>query len=142
MRGFGVFLAVFAACVATAALVAVLLWPHLRNLSNPIDEARARAKAEATTFAGEHAQVDCAPEAFRRMDACDGIWCMASTPDFTRECLRLAAPSPSLCDEIPDSMVLALAWPATECLEIQAEPELCRRILGEIVTVCRGGAKL
>lgn len=140
MRGFGIFLAVFAACAAVAALGAVWLWPQVKDLTNPIARASARAKAEAKAFAGEHEQLDCAPEAFRRIDGCDGIWCLASTPEFTRECLRRAAPSPGLCDEVPDSTVLALAWPTTACLEIEADPQLCRRILAELVKVCRGGA--
>jgi hypothetical protein len=137
MRGFRIFLLVFGLCAVVAALAAPYAWRRLRDAENPFTGGLKRVVDESTAFAGEHEQLDCAPEAFRRLDACDGFWCRAQTPIFTQECLRRARPSPGLCDEIPDSMLQAALWPTRECLEIRADPDLCRRILVEIVGACQ-----
>ena len=108
----------------------------MRAVRDPFLEQAERARSEAAAFASEHEQLDCAPAAFRRVDDCDGILCQAQAPIFTKHCLASAHDSPGLCDEIPESVVKAALWPTTECLAIEAEPELCRRILMELVKAC------
>jgi len=136
MRGVRVFLLVFGACALLAAIAAPYVWQRLKDLKGPMDAELARSVADATAFAAEHEQSDCAPEAFRRIDTCDGIWCQVGTPDFAKECLQRARPSAALCGEVPESALKAALWPATKCLGIAAEPQLCRRILLEVVKVC------
>jgi hypothetical protein len=136
MRGVRVFLLVFGACALLAAIAAPYVWQRLKDLKGPLEESSKRTAEEAIAFAAEHEQADCAPEAFRRIDACDGIWCQLSSRAFTKQCLQRARPSPALCDEIPESTLKAALWPATECLAIEIQPELCRGILLEIMELC------
>jgi hypothetical protein len=136
MRGVRVFLLVFGACALLAALAAPYVWQRLKDLRGPLEEGAKRNLEEAIAFAAEHEQSECAPEALRRIDACDGIWCEVGTPQFTKECLSRARPSPALCDGIPKSFVKAALWPASECLERPVEPQLCRRVLLEVLTFC------
>lgn len=136
MRGFRVFLLVFGFCAVVAAIAAPYVWRELKDLRDPIRSEYKRVDEDVAAFTGEHEQLDCAPEAFRRLDACDGVLCQMASPMFARECLRRARPSPALCDEVPDSGLQAALWPMTECREISADPELCRRILLEIVNAC------
>jgi hypothetical protein len=136
VRGFRVFLLVFGLCAVVSAIAAPYLWRGLKSLKEPIANEFKRIDEDAAAFAAEHEQLDCAPEAFRRLDGCDGIWCQAQTPIFTQECLKRARPSPTLCDEMPDSMLQTALWPANQCREIEADPELCRRILLEVMKAC------
>jgi hypothetical protein len=144
MRGVRVFLVVFGVCALAAALAAPHVWRRLRDLRGPLEEAAKRNVDDAIAFAAEHEQSECAPEALRRIDACGGIWCEVGTPEFARECLSRARPSPGLCDPIPKSFVKAALWPTTECLERRVEPQLCRAVLVEVLTLCsnkRGPAR-
>ncbi|HKC52978.1 MAG TPA: hypothetical protein VKF60_19480 [Myxococcota bacterium] len=136
MRGFKVFALVFGLCGVVFAIAAPYAWRGLKSLKEPITDEFKRIGDDATAFAGEHEQLDCAPEAFRRIDACDGVWCKAQTPIFTQECLKRAQPSPTLCDEIPDSVWQAAFWPTSQCREIETDPDLCRRILLEVLKSC------
>ena len=136
MRGFRVFLLVFGLCVVVSAIAAPYVWRGVKRLKQPIASEFKRIDDDASTFAADHEQLDCAPEAFRRLDACDGIWCQAQTPIFTQQCLKRARTSPTLCDQMPDSLVGAALWPAKQCREIQADPEVCRRILLEVMKAC------
>jgi len=136
MKGFRTFLLVFGFCAVAAAIAAPYAWRGLKSLKEPIAGEFKRIDDDATAFAGEHEQLDCAPEAFRRIDTCDGVWCQAQTPIFTRECLRRARPSPALCDDVPNSVLHAAIWPMTRCGEIKADPDLCRRILLEVMKAC------
>jgi hypothetical protein len=133
MTGFRLFLLLFAACIAVAALGGSWLWS---NYGGDVTAEFERIERDAQEFAAANEQDDCVPEAFGRLEVCDGVWCKVQTPLFTRECLRRATPSPELCDSVPDSLPAALLWPTTTCADIDAEPEICQRILRELVTVC------
>jgi len=136
VSGFRIFLIVLALCVVVGAGVGYALWRTLGPAA--VDEIR-RVQSDASTFAAEHDQSACAPEAFRRSRACDGVVCEVTQPGFTRECLSRAASSEELCDEVPDSLIQGALWTQTACVDVDdVRPEVCSRILREVLKVCVG----
>jgi hypothetical protein len=134
VKGFRIFVLVFAASIVFGGGGVWLLW---QRYGGAITGELERIERDALVFAAEHEQEDCVPEAFGRLETCDGVWCKAQTPLFTRECLRNAKPSESLCESVPDSLPAALLWSVTTCAEVEAQPvEICERILRELVKVC------
>lgn len=133
MKGFRLFALILAGCVAVAAAIGAWLW---HSYGGAVVSEFERIDADARAFAAANEQDDCVPEAFARLEECDGVWCQAQTPMFTSACLRLAQPSAGLCDSVPDSLPAALLWPTRTCADIEAEPEICQRILRELVTHC------
>lgn len=135
MKGFRLFALILLGCLSVAGVGGAWLWSRYGGaLLSEFD----RIDADARDFAAANEQDDCVPEAFARVEECDGVWCKAQTPMFTRKCLRLATPTPELCQGVPDSLAASLVWPAKTCAEVQAdvEPEICERILRELVQHC------
>ena len=133
VKGFRLFLALFALCALVGGGGAWLLWQRYgSSVTGELD----RITADAKAFASEHEQEQCVPEALARLEACDGVWCSVQTPIFTRECLRGAKPSPGLCDAVPDSLASAVFWPTSTCADLDVEQEVCQRILRELLKVC------
>ena len=133
MKGFRIFAAVFAVCLLVGGGGLWWLW---RSYGGAVTSEFERMHNDAESFASDAEQEDCVPEAFARLEACDGVWCQVQTPIFTRACLRKAKPSPGLCEPVPGSFAAALLWPTTTCAEMDAEPEVCQRILRELVSTC------
>jgi hypothetical protein len=133
VKGFRLFLALFALSVVVGGGGVWLLW---QRYGGSVAQEFDRVRDDAQAFASEHEQAECAPEALGRLQACGGLWCMVQTPIFTRECLRRARPSPNLCDGVPPSLPAALVWPTTTCAELDVDPEVCQRILREVLKVC------
>jgi hypothetical protein len=133
MKGFKLFLSLFAACAVVGGAGGWWLWTRYgADIKGELD----RVRDDARSFAAAHEQDDCVPEAFTRLDDCKSTWCKLQLPLFTRECLDRAEPSPKLCESLPDSLPAALVWPTTSCVDIAAEPEICQRILRELATHC------
>jgi hypothetical protein len=133
VRGFRLFLILFAASVVVGGGGIWFLW---QRYGGEVTAEFERIRDDALAFAAEHEQEDCVPEAFGRLETCDGVWCKAQTPLFTRECLRNARPTADLCDSVPDSLPAALLWSSATCVDIDAEPQICERILRELVRAC------
>jgi len=138
MRGFSVFALLAIACVAVAAVGGALVW---RWVEAPVKQEIHDLDADSLRFAAEHDQTDCTPEALRRLEACDGLWCRMKAPIFARTCLRLAHPSPGLCDGVPTSPLRATLWPIQRCAEGKLEPQMCRRIWNELLEACLARAQ-
>ena len=133
MSGFHRFLLIFALCGAVGGAAVWALWSRY---GGEVVQEFERVQADALTFAAANPQTECVPEAFGRLSVCDTVWCKVQTPLFTKECLRNAQPSADLCDAVPDSIPSALLWPSRTCADIDAEPQICERILRELMTVC------
>jgi hypothetical protein len=133
VKGFRLFVAIFAACIVFGGGGVWWLWTRY---GGAVKSELERIEEDAKRFASENEQEECVPEAFARLEVCEGVWCKAQTPMFTRTCLRHARPSPELCDSVPDSFAAAVVWPTTTCADIDAEPEICQRILRELVMIC------
>ena len=136
MSGFRVFLVVLALCVVVGAGVGYALWKTLGPAA--VDELR-RIQSDASEFAAANDQSACAAEAFRRSRACTGVLCEVTQPAFARECLSHAAPAEKLCNDVPDSLVQGALWTQTACVDVDhVRPEVCSRILREVLKVCVG----
>lgn len=134
MSGFRVFLIVLAFCAVAGVGGGYALW---RAFGPAAVEELEGIQTDATEFAAANDQSACAPEAFRRARACDGVWCELKQPAFTQWCLSRAAPADDLCDEVPDSVVRAALWTQTACVDIDdIRPEICSRILREVLQAC------
>lgn len=134
MKGFGIFLGVLGVSALCAALAAVFLW---RAFKEPVTAELERIGQDVAQYAKEHEQSDCAPEAFERLALCDGaFWCSLQAPIFVKECLRRARRSDDLCDDVPKSLVESVLWPAQQCADLDVDPDVCSRILTEVVRTC------
>jgi len=134
VSGFRIFLIVLAGCVAAGAGGGYLVW---RTFGPGAVEDMRRVQNEASEFAHANDQSACAREAFRRLRACGGFWCELQQPAFTKECLSNAEPADELCDEVPDSLIQGALWTQTACVDVDdVRPEICTRILREVLTVC------
>jgi hypothetical protein len=134
VKGFGVFVLVFAVCAACAAAVGVFLY---RTFREPVSAEFERIGKDVVEYASAHEQSECVPEAFGRLTACDGaMWCTIQVPIFAKECLKRAKRSDDLCEDVPKSLIDVALWPTKECLDIDADPDLCRRILTELAKTC------
>src|SRR5262245_12872967 len=135
MKGFGIFLVVLAVCAVFAVAAGTFF---VRAVKIPITAELENIKQDVTQYAASHEQSDCAPEAFGRLATCDGaFWCSVKTSIFAKECLRRARHSDDLCDGVPDSLVESVLWPSQQCADHAVDPEMCTRILNEVVRVCQ-----
>ena len=141
MRGVRVFLIVFGLCAVAAALAAPFAIQKIRELGDSLQQDYARGKEEVESFAAEHEQKECAAEALRRAEHCDGVWCQVGAPSFMDHCLSKAAPSRDLCNEIPHSFLGMLAFPQQRCAGSEVPAEICKRIYTNLLHFCaaRGG---
>lgn len=135
MRGFRIFLVALAACAVVGTAAVMLLWQRFAPVA---EEFFASVEADAASFADGRDQSACVPEALARLTRCEGLACQVKTPAFTRICLTRAAPNPAICNDVPDSLLDSILWPQTACVEIDAEPRVCERILREQVRACQG----
>ena len=134
MKGFAIFVAVLVVSAVCAVAVGTLLW---RKYQEPVKAELERLGQDVAQYSASHEQSDCAPEAFGRLAVCDGgIWCSIQASVFAKECLRRARHSPDLCDDVPKSLVESVLWPSKQCADLDVDPEMCTRILNEVVRVC------
>jgi hypothetical protein len=111
----------------------------LRSFGELRDSFRDQSKQmleQVAAYAAEHEQLECAPEALRRAAACAGLLCTVQAPAFAHKCLELARNSPSLCTEVPTTLLGAAFWPASRCTGKDANDELCRRVFMEVLKTC------
>ncbi len=135
MKGFAIFVVVLAVSALSAVVLGTLLW---RTFQEPVKAEFERIGQDVKQYAASHQQSECAPEAFGRLAACDGaMWCSIQAPIFAKECLRRARHSADLCDDVPKSLVESVIWPSQECADLDVDPEMCTRILNELVRTCQ-----
>jgi hypothetical protein len=148
LKGFSIFISVFALCALFALSLATLFvrrHPGLRPdpaFFPPVIETfrrvmSARSGVEAGREYGRaHAQTDCEPEALRRLERCDGDVCRAGLEYFMITCLRAARPSSGLCADVPAELSEAL-WTINRCATVsRSQPERCYRILDARAFYC------
>lgn len=134
MKGFAVFLAVLGLCAVLAVAGGVFLF---RTLKEPVKAELQRISDDVAQYSATHEQSDCAPEALGRLAACDrAVWCSIQAPVFAKQCLRRAKHSADLCDDVPKSFVESVTWPSQQCVDIDVDPQMCTRILNEVVRTC------
>ena len=113
---------VVAACGVISILAAALFFGFFfsqldpRKMEGRIDE----ATADAQEFAESHDQADCLEQA-RQRDL-GGSMTMALHMDevqfaqvWATECLSHAEPTPGICDDVPDNVMLSGVWAQGEC---------------------------
>jgi hypothetical protein len=142
MRGVRVFLMVFGLCAVAAALAAPFVIQKIREIGDSLQQDYARGKQEVEAFAAEHEQKECAAEALRRAEQCDGVWCQVGAPAFMDSCLSKAAPSRDLCDEIPRGFLEVMAWPERRCADAKVQREICKNIYTNLLHFCSARGKL
>jgi hypothetical protein len=135
MKGFAIFAVVLAVCAVFAIAAGTFL---VRAVKEPVAAELERLGQDVAQYAASHEQTDCAPEAFDRLSTCDGaFWCSIQAPVFAKECLRRARHSADLCEGVPKSLVQGVLWPSQQCLDVDVDPEMCTRILNEVVRTCQ-----
>ncbi len=133
MAAFRIFALLLALCAALAFIAGRELW---ESYGPGVSAAVEAVSAEASRFAAKHPQAACVDESFRRLAACEDVWCEVQAPIFTRRCLAEAESSPELCADVPDTMRAAVFWPSRACVDIEARSESCERVLLEVLRVC------
>ena len=125
-----VLLAAFAATVVCCtAVVGIVAW-----LATWYPEARDAGRA----FARDVSQEECLPEALRRVAQCGNLSCAQAEGVFLGECLRVAEPTPDLCDGVPRNAVTneAYDWTAAQCGRVDAPSGYCFTVIGALIVEC------
>ncbi len=133
MSGFRVFARVALVCVVVGGGGLYLAWT---KLGPGVARELTRTHDEAAAFGRANDQSACLDETFRRLRGCDGMLCEIQQPGFARDCLKNAAHAPDFCADVPDSIVAGVVWSRTTCPDADARPEICERVLREVLQVC------
>ena len=98
-----------------------------------------QADRDAAGFARSHRAAACVEESVRRLKQAHGILSQAMTKVFLSECLKAAAPSPTLCTGVPapTEFMKSATWSVRMC-EARGMPESqpCAQLMQGLEEYC------